>query len=196
MKKIISLICLGGLFALSAFAQLGTNTTQTVGAPGGVLVVMPGGTNSVAALTTNVYTMSVTNVGANGKSNVISYPIFIFPTGYQKELGIEIIEANIGASTNSTSGARIYSFIRSFDNAATFEVASNAPAYLTLTNSAPTAANGYTNTFLFDLPNTNATHIALLQIANTGTNQNVTNITVDAVFKNATQWHVVPPGSH
>jgi hypothetical protein len=188
MKKLFSLIFISILAGLTATAQLGTNTQQQIGAAGGVYNIIPGGTNGVAALTTNTYGISVTNVGANGISNVITYPQFIFPCQYQKDIGLEIIEASVGTSTNAPVGT-VYAVSRSYDNAATFETT----PFRFLTNAMPTAANGFTNVFLYDLAVTNATHIAIVSIGEQGTNQNRTNIIVNAVLKNSTQWHLSPP---
>src|SRR5579872_4328486 len=103
MKKILSLILVVASFALCASAQLGTNTSQSVGANGGSFTIMPGGTNNVLGQTTNTYTINVTNVGANGLTNVVAYPVFILPVGYTRNVGIDISEANIGAA-NATNG--------------------------------------------------------------------------------------------
>ena len=181
------------MFGFGATAQLGTNTSQTIGAPGGLFPVLSGGTNNIAFASTNTIGVSVTNVGGNGVSNVITFPTLIIPCQYQKDLGLEFIEACITGGTNVTSnGVTIYALNRSFDNGNTFETT----PYRYLTNTPPTGA--FTNIFDYDVPVTNATHLAITQTVNTGTTAalNRTNLFIYAILKNNTTWQLVPAGSH
>jgi hypothetical protein len=168
MKKLIS-IASATLISLACFGQGSvTNVPQPIVNSSQVPGIYPtpfnGATNQlIAGLSTNAYTKSVTNVGADGFTNVINFPTNVVACSDHPNLGLTITYGQ-NAAASATNGIVTFSLSRSFDNGNTFETT----PFRILTNTPPTAANGYTNTYLFDIQVTNATHIAIVQSANTG----------------------------
>ena len=200
-----AVLCLIAL--LAAFLTLGPDAARAQTLPGSVTnvpqpntvisqlpgiysTIINGGTNNIAGLTTNSYTVAVTNVGADGRTNVTTFPTVIQAVSEHQNVGLGIYEACQG-NANATNGGTVYALCRSFDNANTFETT----PYKYVTNTPPTAPNGFTNIFLYDIPVTNATHIAIVSIGNTGTTA-VTRTNVDVYWNLNSDLKYTTPASH
>jgi hypothetical protein len=124
-----------------------------------------GGTNNIAGASTN-------------------YPVGLVTscTGYAS-VGVSFNYSAI--NTNATNGNLILKVARSYDNGNTFETIpffTNTVA-LPAASAALAAAGGFTNTACLDVPITNATHVAIIEVDDTGASAaNVTNVAVKFVL--------------
>lgn len=162
--------------ALSANAQLGTNTSVAVGAVGGVVStpLSLNGTNTIAGPGTNF----INGASATG---------FVLPVAQHPNVGVTL---GYNCLTSATNGNLVISGFRSYDNAATYETT----AGIKLTNALPTAvqfAAGTTNFVVeYDVTVNNATHILWSNIVDTAAAGTVTNLYMSFNLNNGTTWTV------
>lgn len=198
MKKLFSTILLTAALALSSFAQqqfLGTNAVSypSGGYAGFFGSTFNGGTNNFTGATTNTYFVLQTNVYAT-YTNTNAIPSITWPVAMHPNVGLVFTYWSL--VNTSTNGSNIFKLVRSFDNGATYETT----PFLTLTNILPTALQmlalgaAQTNTVCFDVGVTNATHLGIQEIDNTGVNTiHLTNVSVGLNLNNPTTFTLPAP---
>lgn len=194
--KIISVSVLLFFAVFTASAQLGTNTTVTVGnVMGGIYSTrFNGGTNVIAVATTNVNWTLVTNAYST-YTNTNQIPTVNFPVSMHANVGFTVYWFN--PTITATNGSNIIKLVRSFDNGNTYETA----PFAIYTNVLPTAVQqaalgvAQTNVWCFDVPVTNATHVGIAEIDSSSGNATgwFSNYTVNVNMNNNSVWTVPGP---
>ncbi len=171
MKKLFSILALVSALAIPATAQqAGVYTT-----------FLNGGTNAIAAVTTNIYGVTLTN-GYGLVTNIFVNPTLVVPCAEHPNFGVQVSYSC--AAATATNGAIVLHAFRSFDNGNTYE----SKFFNLQTNNFPTwqeatfAGLGFTNrTACFDISAPNATFVGFT-LENAHASLTVSNVTFTYVL--------------